>query len=183
MDTWDATAEQFIPVGELLDQARALCKGQIDGVTITGGEPFDQAEALLELILGLRTWPECVSGRLDILAYSGYRLQQLRKHHPEVLAHLDAVITEPFVARLSPGDSLRGSSNQRFVPLTRLGDGRFNTPSLVEQSSDHRGRTLQIEVDDSAVWVIGIPYPGDLSRIARAVERHGLQLGRLSWRA
>ena len=38
-----------------------------DGVTISGGEPFDQVDALLALLRGLRS-----AGAEDILVYSGY---------------------------------------------------------------------------------------------------------------
>ena len=53
-------------VDEILDDATAL-----EGVTISGGEPLQQPEALLALLTGLR------GSGLSTLVFSGYRLDEI----------------------------------------------------------------------------------------------------------
>ena len=88
----------------------------IEGLTLTGGEPFAQAGALAKLIHYLKQIKE-----LGIIAYSGYtfnRLQHLAVCQPDIAALLqvlDLLIDGPYVAALNDGGSLRGSSNQQII--------------------------------------------------------------------
>lgn len=84
---------------------------QIDGITISGGEPFDQAPELRRLVTLL-----CRLVTEDIIIYSGYTLQQLQQRNcPDtnaVLAAIAVLIDGRYVESLDDGKGLRGSSNQ-----------------------------------------------------------------------
>lgn len=63
------------------DIVRLICQVATPGVgvTITGGEPFQQPQALLELVR------ELSPHHGDILVYSGYRLAELlAMHNPTI---------------------------------------------------------------------------------------------------
>jgi hypothetical protein len=47
--------------------------GGVDGVTITGGEPFEHPDGLAELLRGLHAWRADLERPVDILCYSGLR--------------------------------------------------------------------------------------------------------------
>lgn len=84
------------------------------GVTILGGEPFLQSEALAALLRELKAHGQ------HITVYSGYTLEELRaRPEPAVSAALtdtDLLIDGPFVAALAQGaGEWRGSTNQRFI--------------------------------------------------------------------
>ncbi len=91
------------------------------GVTISGGEPFEQAAACAELARQLRR------RGLSVWTYSGYRYEQLAAGVPDpaaldLLAQTDVLVDGPFVQALHSFDlPWRGSSNQRLidVPATR----------------------------------------------------------------
>ena len=90
----------------------------LDGVTLSGGEPFCQAEALLPLVREVKKMGKTV------FAYSGYTLEQLLelgKTHPAVLELLklcDTLVDGPYVEALRNLDlEFRGSSNQRIIDL------------------------------------------------------------------
>jgi anaerobic ribonucleoside-triphosphate reductase activating protein len=103
------------PIGELLDRLGAAARaGQVDGLTLSGGEPMQQAPAALELLLGARRLG------LSTLMFSGYTRAELSAHPlgPAVLAHLDVLIDGRYVAAERLGDGLRGSSNQQLHVLT-----------------------------------------------------------------
>lgn len=87
-----------------------------DGVTILGGEPFDQAEAVAELVSRLKNYG------FHITVYSGYTIDQLiQRKQPAtdyILTHIDLLIDGPFVSDLSGrAGEYRGSQNQRIIDL------------------------------------------------------------------
>ena len=92
-DTWDPDGGSMATVAEVV-AAVALLVGDAacDGVTITGGEPLDQADALLELIPALRAMlsPRASDGEVDVLVYSGRRRRVVETQHVDVLALIDA---------------------------------------------------------------------------------------------
>jgi anaerobic ribonucleoside-triphosphate reductase activating protein len=98
------------------DIARELATTQgIEGLSLSGGEPLQQAEAAVALLDAARALG------LSTLAFSGYTLDEIRAlpHGPSVLARLDVLIDGRYIAgdRLATG--LRGSANQRIHVLTR----------------------------------------------------------------
>lgn len=92
-------------------QVIARMAGQVDGITISGGEPFDQPEELHRLVSLL-----CSQVTEDIIIYTGYTLQQLRSRGcPDtdgVLAAIAVLIDGRYVEEQNDGQGLRGSSNQ-----------------------------------------------------------------------
>jgi anaerobic ribonucleoside-triphosphate reductase activating protein len=133
--------------------ADALAREDIEGLSVLGGEPFEQAAACACLAARARTHG------LSVVTYSGYTWDFLRRSQlPEVkalLAATDLLIAGPFVQRLAnDGRGWHGSTNQEFVFLTdRYGadiHAQAREVPVVEASSD--GGTLH--------WT-GIPDPED----------------------
>lgn len=90
----------------------------LDGITLSGGEPFCQAEALIPLVKEVRKMG------MTVFVYSGYTLEQLLelgKAKPEVIELLklcDTLVDGPYVEALRDLDlEFRGSSNQRLIDL------------------------------------------------------------------
>lgn len=80
----------------------------VEGVTISGGEPFLQEEGLLELVRLVH--PE----GLGIIIYSGFTHDELLglQHGKEILSCTDVLIDGQYVQELDDGKPFRGSSNQ-----------------------------------------------------------------------
>lgn len=90
-----------------------------DGVTILGGEPFDQPESVAELVSRLKRQG------IPVTVYSGYTIEQLvRKRLPSIdyiLTHLDLLIDGPFFGGMQDAaGEYRGSQNQRLIGNVRL---------------------------------------------------------------
>src|SRR3954468_8713908 len=124
-DTWAADPARAVDVEQLATWIASIPAGAVDGVTISGGEPFDQPEALAALLAALREWSAASGRQLDLLCYSGYGLRRLQRLHGQVLEQLDGVISGPFVAARPTRLVWRGSANQELVPLTQLGRERY----------------------------------------------------------
>jgi len=91
-----------------------------DGVTILGGEPFDQPGPVAELVSRLN------HHGIHLTVYSGYTIDALiARKDPSVdyiLTHIDLLIDGPFVSDLSGNaGEYRGSRNQRFIGNATIG--------------------------------------------------------------
>lgn len=119
----------------------------IDGITISGGEPFLQAKNLTKLLeTVLTSRPE-----LNVIAFSGYTIEQLISDRAQKLLHLmDLLIDGPYIEELNDGKGLRGSTNQRLHFLT---DRLLNFREELETG----GRNNEIILESNGVHIVGIP--------------------------
>lgn len=124
----------------------------VEGLTISGGEPFAQAEALARLLQKVKTTHD-----LGVIVYTGYELDELRrmatdsKAIDELLKQIDLLIDGPYVERLNDGLSLRGSSNQRLHLLTQ----RYLT--VWEKYYCRPQRQVELHLQNSEILLAGIP--------------------------
>lgn len=181
LDTWKPDPGRAIDIDELIVWCRRVSAGAPEGITISGGEPFDQARALGYLLQALQRWRKASGSSFDILCYSGYRLEKLQKAHPMLLARLDALICDPYVEALPTERCWRGSHNQRLVALTALGRERY--AAHIEDAPEGEPKRFQVVADGERIWLVGIPHRGDLGRIEAACAERGLTLAATSWRA
>jgi anaerobic ribonucleoside-triphosphate reductase activating protein len=179
-DTWPSDPSKTIAVRELLAWCKRVAGDELDGVTISGGEPFQQPEGLRALLEGLRAWRRSATLDFDLLCYSGYPLKTLERKHAKLLALLDAVIPEPYVDHLPQGNVWRGSSNQPLVPLSERGRARY--AEHVAATSDATGKRMQAAIAGGRVWMIGIPGRGDMAQVEALCASRGLALSKVSWR-
>lgn len=178
-DTWPADSRFRVEVEDVLGWLDELPRSEVDGITLSGGEPFDQPEALQELVEGIDDWRAHQPHPTDVLAYSGRSFEELESAFSAQLRHLDAVVTEPFVQGDPTDLPLRGSANQRVVPLSPLGEARYTSASL-EDLRAQRGQ-MQLEVHDEEIWMIGIPEQGAMRRVQARAAHAGIQARRPSW--
>ena len=139
---------------------------EAEGVTVSGGEPFDQPEALRALLQGLRA-----RSAVDILVYSGHPIERLASHLTTMTGLIDAIMTDPYDIAAPQTKALRGSDNQRLHRLTPLGDTRFAAFERAAQPTDW---AFDVMVDDDgAVWMTGIPRRDDLRRLQTTLAAAG----------
>ncbi|GLZ08949.1 radical activating enzyme [Actinomadura sp. NBRC 104412] len=197
-DTWEADPGKAVPVEAVLGWLASL-PGPVEGVTISGGEPFQQPEAVAALVRGIRRWRDESHHEtipLDILVYSGYVYSRLSRSAEarEILEGCDAIVAGPYIDRLNPkrrqvpsGSLLwRGSANQRLVPLSPLGEERYGADAGTDDEQEDTGPRVQVSVDEGPegrrVYYIGIPRRGDMQHLTSTLERAGVRAGEVSWR-
>ena len=137
--------------------ADELMQEDVEGVTILGGEPFEQAAACARLAARTRSL-----GR-SVVTYSGYTAAYLQRSRllgvEALLAATDLLIAGPYVAaKRNDGRGWHGSSNQEFVFLTDRYDERvyerFDRVPVVEAWVDGRAATWSgIPGDELAVEI------------------------------
>jgi anaerobic ribonucleoside-triphosphate reductase activating protein len=110
--THDASGGREVSVADIAAQLARTA--DIEGLSLSGGEPLQQAEAAAALLDAARALG------LSTLAFSGYSLEEIRAlpHGAEVLERLDVLIDGRYIAGERLATGLRGSANQRIQLLT-----------------------------------------------------------------
>jgi len=167
MDTW-AQDRGITTIDEVVN-AIAQWIPAADGITISGGEPFDQPVALLELLSQLRSLSEA-----DLLVFTGYPWGSVSEMVDASPGLIDALVTGPFDLNQSQTLALRGSDNQELHLLTATGHARF---APFERPVTEADRTLDVMFDDRGdVWFAGIPGRDDFRRFQEMLEMVGARL-------
>lgn len=177
-DTWDFDQSRAVTVEEVVAWCESRLLDGRDGITISGGEPFDQPEALAELLKGLNELAALQDGEVDVLVYSGRNFRQLEYRHTELLRQIDAVIAGPFMQHRPTDKPWMGSANQELIALTQLGQKRY--ADLLPGTGRKR---VQFQVEDGRIWMIGVPDIGEMESIRTGLESRGIELEGLSWQA
>jgi anaerobic ribonucleoside-triphosphate reductase activating protein len=148
---------ESIPILQLA--AEVLAVPELEGITISGGEPFAQAAALAQLAEWLK------SAGLGVIVYSGYTLATLRKQAQTdlaiyaFLAQIDLLIDGAYVASKDDGKSLRGSSNQQLHFLT----SRYQTIAL--ECYGLPQRQVEFHMQDDGLMLVGVPGKQTLKKV------------------
>jgi anaerobic ribonucleoside-triphosphate reductase activating protein len=132
---------------------RLFPETDVEGISLLGGEPFEQAAACARLA-------EVAKGAgASVVTYSGYTWKFLRESRlPEVgalLAVTDLLVAGPFVeARRTDGAAWHGSDNQELVLLS----DRYDARDLDGAHALHR---VEVRTDGRRLSWTGIPQQGD----------------------
>jgi anaerobic ribonucleoside-triphosphate reductase activating protein len=113
---------------------RDAMAAKVEGLTLIGGEPFDQAHAASDLAAAAQ------AQGLGVLVFTGYEFESLKNRDDDaraLLAATDLLVDGPYLAQ-SPetARALVGSSNQRFIHLSERYAGY--RPELVANRIDVR---------------------------------------------
>lgn len=109
--THPASGGQLRSVVELLAEVAATAG--IEGLTLSGGEPLQQAEAAAALLAGARALG------LSTLVFSGYTREEIEQlpGGAAVLGATDVLVDGRYRPSERLGEGLRGSANQRILLL------------------------------------------------------------------
>lgn len=129
--------------------ADIILSKQIDGITISGGEPFLQIEALTEILSIVKKFrPE-----LTVIIYSGYTFSQIKSipKATNLLALTDVIIDGPYIENLNDNKGIRGSSNQKINPVSSRLNDFIDT---MDKGKRHQSKVMGF---DFRLTKIGIP--------------------------
>jgi anaerobic ribonucleoside-triphosphate reductase activating protein len=178
LDTWDAAGGVDVEVDTLAAEwAQAIERGAT-GLTLSGGEPLAQPEAVEAFLTAVDRLRATAAQECDILLYTGFELSELDITQLRAAAKADVLVTGRYDAAAATKLIWRGSANQQLVIRTELGRRRYaDYEKLVPEDP-----TVQVRVDESGAWIIGVPQPGTLPRLERQLRSAGLTATGVSWR-
>ena len=119
----------------------------IEGITISGGEPMIQAEPLCQLLDKVKDKrPE-----LTIISFTGFRKENLTAPAQiQLLNTIDLLIDGEYVDELNDGMGLRGSSNQRLHFMS-------NRLLPFKEELEHGKRVIEFHIQQDKSVAYGIP--------------------------
>lgn len=159
MHTRSPDGGKVVSVEFLLRLARAQTR-RPSGLTVSGGEPTDQAPGVKALIKGFRdSFPEA-----EVVLYTGLRWAVLAERLPALADLLDVVVAGPYASSVE-ATPLAGSGNQEVKLLTPLAQ------RLYLGWQDWPRHALQVgQASTGEVVTVGIPHT---PRMAHAAQRVG----------
>ena len=90
-------------------------KPYIKGFTLSGGDPLDSPDGVLELLQHFR---ERFGNTKDVWIYTGYTYEYCKDHFPEILELSDILVDGMYdCTKRDISLAFRGSSNQRIIDL------------------------------------------------------------------
>lgn len=138
---------------------------QLDGITISGGEPLWQAD-------GLMLFLETIPRSLDKMVFTGYRYDELNNSQLRCLSYFDLVVDGRF-NQDKKGDFLwRGSSNQNFYSPTN----KYSNDDI-QMFTDKSSAGIQIIVNKNSMYFYGIPIGSELDHINTKLQDNQILLG------
>lgn len=169
VDTWPADGGREMAVADVVAEVlRLVEEHDLDGVTISGGEPFQQADRVADVLAAVRA----ARPDLDVVVFTGYDAAVARRRGVR-LARLTDILIAGRYDRTQPSDrTLTASANQRIITSDR-GARRL------AEVTDAR---VQVAAEGGDLFVVGLPQPGDLDRVHEALRARGVALAGASWR-
>lgn len=148
---WDKSGGKVIAVEKLLQRIKDT-KG-ICGVTISGGEPFLQYDALKKLVYGIKA-----QTTLDVMLYSGYTVDELLKKYGQdifkFMQNIDLFVDGEYREEEDHGTIYRGSDNQNIYSFT----GKFD--AYQQQIESTHNRDIEFSVENEEIYMVGVPPKG-----------------------
>ena len=160
-ESWSSKTKNLINVEELADK---ILSHNLDGLAISGGEPFQQPISLLHFLKYLyknkNPFPK------GILIYSGYTEEELQKipEYSQILNYIDVIVSGRYEENLKVYDSLLSSSNQKFI--------WGNQKNIIEE--ELMNQSFEIIIEEDGLKLTGFP---NLSKeIRNELEKSGVKL-------
>ncbi len=208
-DTWPEDDRLLVDVGVITGWVAEVVP-KSDGITISGGEPFDQPAAVREIARAARlaATDRAVDafrpgGGEEGVAGAGSKQQRLQDAAERQRIAQARGVADRAQRRgtegldLAVGLDLRHDEDElevRLLDARRPADdgwrGSTNqefhalTPlgAQREPATWRADRRLQVTVDERQVWIVGIPRHGDLNRMEAHLAADGIELDQVSWR-
>jgi anaerobic ribonucleoside-triphosphate reductase activating protein len=141
-ETWSKNIfKEFLP-----KQIFELVKNfEVDGVTISGGDPLEQEDELLELLFLLKE----IKLPKGIILFTGFTKDEILENpiREECLQYIDVLIDGRYEKNLKVDFSLKGSSNQEFYLFS-------DKISISELYFDHE---IEISSLEGNIMMTGFP--------------------------
>lgn len=165
-ELWSTEKRIPVPVYAILHSIESICgDNQVDGFTITGGEPMLQAKELDELVSGLQQINQ------DILVFSGFTFEELAENEEtvSVLEKAAVLVDGPYIERENRQFVLRGSANQRILLLNPEFEDRY-----VQYLNQQHSKIQNLHFHDMTVSV-GIHSSGFAKDITKRLLERGVR--------
>ncbi len=141
-ETWSTNVyKEYSPI-ELFNIIQNF---EVDGITISGGDPLEQEDELLELLMLLSS----IRLRKGIILFSGFTRAEISSSpiREACLKYIDVLIDGRYEKNLKLDFSLRGSSNQEFYFFS----------NKISRDELHFDQEIEISYLEGDIMMTGFP--------------------------
>ena len=143
---WKETEGYIVSLDMLFEQLKQY---PTDKITISGGEPFDQPDALFCLLVQLKELKYT-----DIFIYSGYQYEHLKVQYPDIVSKIDVLVDGTFEKDRKTHLIWKGSENQRMHIVS---SNQEIMDTYQEYQTNCSNRKLQVIEKNGNIYIVGIP--------------------------
>jgi len=137
-----------------------------NGITITGGEPFQQYRQLIAFCAYLKQQTS-----LEVYVFSGYYLEELYELYPDklFLKYIDQLMDGRYVKEKHDNKNVKGSYNQTLY--------LFQNGDAIKQKMSFASDKFGLKVDnDMQVYMSGIPKNNELNELTNYLNKTGINI-------
>ncbi len=140
-DFWPFVQKNLFTPKELV--SKIVQNKNIEGITLTGGEPLLQYPALLNFLILIK------KHGLSVISFTGFNFNEVEKSRmKDILDYIDIIIAGPYIEELSTKKiPIVSSTNQELIFLTRI----YSNKDFKDE------KVVEIFIDDKEIQVTGFP--------------------------
>jgi len=160
---WSKTGGKSISIVDLFNWVASFQK-DFDGLTISGGEPFQQYEQLITFLHLIKSKTD-----LNVVCFSGYYFKELVELFPDklFLKYIDILIDGRYIEEQHDDSNLKGSLNQTIYKIFK---------GVAEIESEIKSpKKWSVKVDlNNQIYMAGIPKNNELEEICHNLNKVGI---------
>ena len=141
-ETWNNKTNIALSAIEIFELIKDF---ELEGVTITGGDPFEQEEELLDLLI-LINGLDLPKG---VIVFSGFTYDEIRENkiREKCCSYIDVLIDGRYEDKNRVVDSFKGSSNQNIIYFS----------SKIKEEELIMDQEVEVSLVDNVISVTGFP--------------------------
>lgn len=161
---WSSKGGKSISVVDVFNWVASI-QNDFDGITISGGEPFQQYQQLISFLHLVKTKTD-----LNVHCFSGYYLNELEENFPDklFLKYIDNLVDGRYIEEQHEDTNIKGSTNQTVY---RIID---EVARRKKKSSASKKWSVNIS-NDNRIYMTGIPKKNELKKLCNGLAEVGIQ--------
>jgi anaerobic ribonucleoside-triphosphate reductase activating protein len=161
---WNKNGGKSISVIDVFNWLSPM-QNNFDGITISGGEPFQQYAQLISFLHLVKT-----KTNLTVHCFSGYYLKELVELFPDKLfqKYIDTLVDGRYIQEEHENSNLKGSTNQTVFKFV-------GGIAVVENKKDVSNKWSLRVGNDNQIYMAGIPKKNELKNLCNDLLQVGIQ--------
>lgn len=141
-ETWNNKNNIVLSTSEIFEMIKDF---ELEGVTITGGDPFEQEEELLELLILISS----LSLSKGVIVFTGFTYDEIRENkiREKCCDYIDVLIDGRYEDNNRVTNCFKGSSNQNIIYFS----------SKIKEEELIMDQEVEVSLSDGIISVTGFP--------------------------
>ncbi len=160
---WNSKGGKTISVVDVFNWVASI-QNDFDGITVSGGEPFQQYEQLISFLHLVKT-----KTNLTVYCFSGYYLNELEEKFPDklFLKYIDYLVDGRYIEEEHENTNVKGSENQSVF--------RIIDEVPVKQNKTSASKKWSVNIsNNNRIYMTGVPKKNELEELCNELLEVGI---------